>query len=550
MRGAQYLVKALAAEGVDTLFGYPGGAMLPMYDALLDSGLRHVLVRHEQAAAMAADGYARATGRVGVCCSTCGPGATNLVTGIANAHLDSIPLVAITGQVATGVLGTDAFQEVDTLGITMPVVKHSFQVLDAADLPSVVRQAFSLARSGRPGPVLIDLPTDVAAAEESFGEHTPVVPEPTPAPDPRQLSRAAGFLRAARRPVILAGGGIVLAGATAEFRRFVATTSIPAVSTLKGLGALPGDHPLFLGMVGMHGLAAANMAVHECDLLLAVGARMDDRVAGQPRRFAPEARVVHLDVDLAEVGRRRSVDAPVLGDLATALRELTVPPGDHLPWRTLCTDRARALVPSADDPAPIELLQRLSSEAPGAVVTTDVGQHQMWVAQHWCVRDPRGHLSSGGLGAMGYGLPAAIGAQFGRPDATVIAITGDGSMMMNVQELATMARYHLPLKIVVLDNHRLGMVRQWQELFGNRRYSQVDLSDNPDFTRVAEAFGVPAFHWTAGDDPSRAVERLLEPGPMLLHVTVDPEANVWPMVPPGCAGHEMLTHRSMRGGTS
>jgi acetolactate synthase-1/2/3 large subunit len=544
MRGAEFMVRALEREGVDTIFGFPGGAILQFYDALYDSKLHHILVRHEQAAAFAADAYARVTGKVGVCVSTSGPGATNLVTGIANAYLDSIPVVAITGQVDTASLGTDAFQEVDTLGITLPVVKHSFSVRSPSDLPWVVSESFRIARSGRPGPVLIELPKDVASTKVTFEPTPSSIPSTPASPEPEELGLARSILSKAKQPVVYAGGGIAIARVVDSFRRFVEATDIPTVATLKGLGCLPWDHPRFLGMLGMHGHKGANLAIQNSDLLVVVGARFDDRVTGKLKLFAPKARVIHLDADPSEIGRRRAVQAPVKGDLKESLEALTMPL-DIDPWRLECTalrDRnEESPSPKGDSISVPNLFARLSLKAPEAIVTCDVGQHQMWVAQNWRVSRPERHLSSSGLGAMGYGLPAAVGAQIACPDRQVINVTGDGSFMMNVQELATVNRYKLPIKIVVMDNSNLGMVRQWQELFFDRRYSETNLSDNPDFAKVAEAFGVQGFHLVREEDVEEGVERLLNTeGPVLMHVSVDPGANVWPIVPPGKSNTEMM----------
>ena len=546
MKGAEFFVQAMEREGVEVIFGLPGGAIMPVYDALLDSNIRHVLVRHEQAAVLAADGYARATGKVGVCMATSGPGATNLVTGIANAFMDSVPVVAITGQVPTSLLGTDAFQETDIFGITLPIVKHNFLVKRPDDLPWTVQEAFRVARSGRPGPVLLDLPKDVMSAEGDYLSEQNGVREETPPPSPESLRSAVELLRRSRQPIIYAGGGIGMGRAVDEFRRFVEATRIPVVATLKGLGSLPTDHELFLGMIGMHGFRAANLAVQGCDLLLSIGARFDDRATGKLSTFAPSAKVIHLDVDPAEVGKLRRPDASVVGNLQSALRALSFPIeiGD---WQRECLANKAKHAWSYDAPtkliyAPLFLKQL--SEALGAeetIIACDVGQHQMWVAQHCHFQRPEQHLTSGGLGTMGYGLPAAMGAQLGRPDALVINVTGDGSIMMNLQELATIKRYNLPIKIVLFDNRALGLVRQWQELFFTRRYSEVDLSDNPDFARVAESFGIPAFRVEYQHEVESAIDRLLSAdGPMLLHVCIDQEANVWPLVAPGASNSEML----------
>lgn len=555
MNGAHWLVAALRAEGVDTLFGYPGGAIMPFYDALHGSPLKHVLVRHEQGAAFAANGYARASGRVGVCVATSGPGASNLVTGIADAMLDSVPMVCITGQVGTPLMGTDAFQELDVFGMTMPIVKHNFLPRSVNDLPNVVREAFRLAREGRPGPVLIDLPKDVQNADSShLPAHVPAAVEPVPGASDAALHAALAQLALAQKPVIYAGGGIALGDAVEAFRAFVEATQIPTVLTLKGLGALPHAHPLNMGMLGMHGNRAANLAVHESDLLFVVGARFDDRATGKLAEFAPNARVVHLDVDACEIGKLRIADAPVQGDLSISLTRMLPASAAHLhgrhgavrhAWRDACLHAKQQCAPRYDAPgdtvyAPA-LLRRLSELAPDAIVSCDVGQHQMWVAQHWRFDDPRNHLTSGALGAMGFGLPAAIGAQMIKPEAQVICVSGDGSFLMNVQELATVARYRLPVKIVLLDNQALGMVRQWQELFFERRYSEVDLSDNPDFCALASAFGVSTMKVDRADGVEAALQALIAaPGPMLLHVAIDQTANVWPLVPPNRNNTEMM----------
>jgi acetolactate synthase-1/2/3 large subunit len=547
VKGAQFLVKALEREDVRFIFGYPGGAIMPVYDALLDSPIRHILVRHEQAAALAADGYARATGKVGVCMATSGPGATNLVTGIANSYMDSVPVVAITGQVPTPLMGTDAFQEVDIFGITLPVVKHSFLVDSVDDLPCVVHEAFQIARSGRPGPVLIDLPKDIANATIDLDFSSAEAAELSPAAaDPHSIARAAELIEASRRPVIYAGGGIGLGRAINEFREFVETTRIPVISTLKGLGAIPTRHPLFLGMMGMHGTKASNHAVQACDLLICVGARFDDRATGKLSGFATQAKVIHMDVDPAEVGKLRHADVPLIGDLKKSLAALTPTSLDADAWRHQCLAWKQAHAWDYDAPAPgiyaPWFLKRLAQRAgDNVIVSCDVGQHQMWVAQHFDFDRPEQHLSSGGLGTMGFGLPAAIGAQLAYPNAAVINVSGDGSMMMNLQELATLRRYDLPVKIVLFDNRALGMVRQWQELFHDKRYSEVDLSDNPDFSRVAESMGIPAFRVESKDQIEDAIDNLLlARGPVMAHVMIDQLANVWPIVGPGRTNSEMM----------
>jgi acetolactate synthase-1/2/3 large subunit len=517
MNGARWLAQALVAEGVDTLFGYPGGTIMPFYDALHGTpALKHVLVRHEQGAAFAANGYARASGRVGVCVATSGPGASNLVTGIADAMLDSVPMVVLTGQVPTTLMGTDAFQELDVFAMTLPMVKHSFIARSVDQLPMMVAEAFRLARSGRPGPVLIDLPKDVQMADAAhLPAHAPLPVDAVEQPKDASLHEALALISQAQRPVLYGGGGIALGDAVQDFRTFVDATQIPTVLTLKGLGALPTPHPLNLGMLGMHGSRAANLAVQECDLLIVVGARFDDRATGKLAEFAPHARVVHMDLDAAEIGKLRAADAGVRGDLRTTLAKLTLPCAAHLhgrngaarkAWRTQCQQRAQQHAACYDAPgktvyAPA-LLKRLSELAPDAVVACDVGQHQMWVAQHWRLDDPRKHLSSGALGAMGFGIPAVMGA---------------------------------------LDNQALGMVRQWQELFFDKRYSEIDLSDNPDFVAVARAFGIEALHVERADQVDAALQALLDAkGPALLHVAIDSAANVWPLVPPNRSNSEML----------
>ena len=556
MNGARWLAQALVAEGVDTLFGYPGGTIMPFYDALHGTpALKHVLVRHEQGAAFAANGYARASGRVGVCVATSGPGASNLVTGIADAMLDSVPMVVLTGQVPTTLMGTDAFQELDVFAMTLPMVKHSFIARRVDELPMMVAEAFRLARSGRPGPVLIDLPKDVQMADAThLPAHAPLPVDAVEAPKDASLHEALALISQAQRPVLYGGGGIALGDALQDFRTFVDATQIPTVLTLKGLGALPTKHPLNLGMLGMHGSRAANLAVQESDLLIVVGARFDDRATGKLAEFAPHARVVHMDLDACEIGKLRAADAGVRGDIRTTLAKLTLPCAAHLhgrngaarkAWRAQCQQRAQQHAARYDAPgksvyAPA-LLKRLSELAPDAVVACDVGQHQMWVAQHWRMDHPRKHLTSGALGAMGFGIPAAMGAQEADRGKQVICVSGDGSILMNIQELATLRRYDLPVKIVLLDNQALGMVRQWQELFFDKRYSEIDLSDNPDFVAVARAFGIEAMHIERADEIDGALRALLDAkGPALLHVAIDTAANVWPLVPPNRSNSEML----------
>jgi acetolactate synthase-1/2/3 large subunit len=548
LRGAELLLRALEAEGVEQIFGYPGGAIMPVYDALVDSPIRHILVRHEQAAAIAANGYARHTGRVGVCMATSGPGATNLVTGIADAYMDSVPMVAITGQVPTTVMGTDAFQEVDIFGMTLPIVKHSFIVRNADELPAIVREAFTIAASGRPGPVLIDLPKDIANAESSFRPLKREEAASVPWPSVRErdaIARARRLIEASERPILYTGYGVGLSGAEDALRAMVEATDIPVVSTLKGLGGIPTDHPAFLGMLGMHGTRAANLAVQECDLLICVGARFDDRVTGKLVEFAPKAKVLHLDADAAEISKLRYAQVHLVGHLPQVLPQITVRPSIE-PWRAHCKAMREASLPRYDAPgdwifAPA-LLRRVSElTGPDAVVACDVGQHQMWVAQHCIHRRINQHLTSGGLGTMGFGLPAAMGVKIARPETQVVCVSGDGSIMMNIQELATLRRYGCAVKIVLLDNQALGMVRQWQELFFAERYSEVDLSDNPDFVALAAACGIAGRSIDRRDQVEDALREMLDfDGPYLLHVRIDPRANVWPLVPPNTPNHELI----------
>lgn len=545
--GAHLMVQALEAEGVDVLFGYPGGAIMPFYDALVGSKLRHILTRHEQGAALAANGFARASGRVGVCVATSGPGASNLVTGIADAFLDSVPMVVLTGQVPTTLMGTDAFQELDVYGMTLPIVKHSFLLRKIEDLPHVVHEAFRIARSGRPGPVLIDFPKDVQIASAThMSLLEPAAADTLPSAPAEGLAEAIAAIASAERPVIYSGQGITLAEAVGPFRQFVEAAKLPTVTTLRGLGNLPPEHPYLIGMLGMHGTRAANMAVQNCDLLIVVGARFDDRATGKLAEFAPNARVIHLDADIAEISKLRQADIPLHGDLHETLSALSAARSNCAEWHRRCMQMKASSAPRYDAPgkgvyAPA-LLKRMSEIAPpDTIVACDVGQHQMWVAQHWKFHHPRNHLTSGALGTMGFGLPAAIGAQFSCPDRPVVLVSGDGSIMMNIQELATVARCQLPIKMILLDNSTLGMVRQWQELFFDRNYSEIDLSDNPDFAALCRVFRIPAIKLERREDTEAALRELLAtPGPAMLHVVIDARANVWPLVPPNHSNATML----------
>jgi len=554
--GARTLIEALQREGVDTIFGYPGGVVLPIYDELYDSSIRHILVRHEQAAAHAADGYARASGRVGVCLATSGPGACNLVTGIATAYMDSIPIVALTGQVPTALLGNDAFQESDITGITMPITKHNYLVKNAADIDRVVKEAFYIAGTGRPGPVLIDLPKDVSTGEVDEASSPPAAIslrgyQPTYEGHVRQIDKAVDLIAEAERPLVYAGGGVILSGASAELREFIETAAIPVTTTLMGLGAIPGDHPLNLGMLGMHGTAAANFAVTECDLLVAIGVRFDDRVTGKIEAFAPNARIIHIDIDPAEIGKNKKVDLPIVGDVGRVLRAMLArmkKRGDTANWVNR-TGTWKAQFPPAyrddDRLRPQYIIQQLSDLMKGeGIVVSEVGQNQMWTALYYCFRKPRSWITSGGLGTMGYGFPAAIGAHFARPDETVVDVAGDGSFQMNIQELATVAHNNIPVKVVILNNMYLGMVRQWQELFYDRRYAYTELSP-VDFVKVANAYGVEGIRVEEKADVRGALETALShDGPFVLDFRIEREENVFPMVPAGAAINEMIGVRN------
>ncbi|MGQ3905778.1 acetolactate synthase 2 catalytic subunit [Mixta calida] len=544
MTGAQWVVQALRAQGVETVFGYPGGAIMPVYDALYDGGVEHLLCRHEQGAAMAAIGYARATGKVGVCIATSGPGATNLITGLADAMMDSVPVVAITGQVAAPLIGTDAFQEIDVLGLSLACTKHSFLVESLETLPEVMAEAFAIAQSGRPGPVLVDIPKNIQVASGDLTPHLLPVEETLAHPH-QEIAQARALIAQAQKPVLYIGGGVGIAQAVPTLREFVQQTGIPAVATLKGLGAPDPSDPCYLGMLGMHGTKAANLAVQQCDLLIAVGARFDDRVTGKLDTFAPHASVIHIDIDPAELNKLRRAHVGLQGDIKTLLPALAQPCQIDT-WRTEVMSLKAQHGWRYDHPgeaiyAPLFLRQLSDRKAARAVVTTDVGQHQMWTAQHMSFNAPQDFITSSGLGTMGFGLPAAVGAQVARPDDMVICVSGDGSFMMNVQELGTIKRKALPIKIVLLDNQRLGMVRQWQQLFFSERYSETNLSDNPDFLTLASAFDIPGQRITRKDQVDAALDALLtSKGPWLLHVAIDEHENVWPLVPPGASNANMM----------
>ncbi len=545
LTGSGLLFKVLEQHGVNHVFGYPGGAIMPIYDALVDSNVQHFLCRHEQGASFSAVGYARASGKVGVCMATSGPGATNLITGLADALADSIPVVAITGQVPTAAMGSDAFQETDIFGLSLACTKHSFQVSHVDELEKVLHQAFEIALEGRQGPVLVDIPKDVqmASVEQTFkvaGHLKNKVKLPL-----ADISKALDLLTHAKQPILYVGGGVGMANAIEEVRAFAKETGMPSVSTLKGLGALDASDDNYLGMLGMHGMKAANLAVHDCDLLIAVGARFDDRVTGKLDQFAPDAKVIHFDIDTAEINKRRIADAPILGDLKENLPLLTMPLNIES-WQAKVQQMNKDFTWRYDHPgerifAPA-VLKEVSDLMPhNTCVTTDVGQHQMWSAQHMSFDDPNNFLTSGSMGTMGFGLPAAIGAQISRPHDTVIAVSGDGSIMMNVQELATIKRYQIPVKIILIDNAKLGMVRQWQDLFFDGRLSETDLADNPDFCMLATAFDIKAKQITKKSEVTAAINEMLDhDGPYLLQVKIDAKDNVWPLVPPNSANNEMM----------
>ncbi len=551
MIGAQILCESLVREGVEVIFGLPGGVVLPLYDALPHyPQLRHILVRHEQGAAHAADGYARATGRVGVCLATSGPGATNLVTGIANAHLDSSPMVAITGQVARPFIGKDAFQEVDITGITLPITKHNYLVLDVGELAQVVKEAFHLARSGRPGPVLIDIPRDVFQEETEF--HYPAKVDlpgykPTLRGHPAQIRNAAKLINEAQCPLILAGRGVILSGAYAELKEMAEKAQIPVVTTLLGIGCFPQAHVLSLGMLGMHGTISANRAVTSADLLIAIGMRFDDRATARVDAFAPRARIIHIDIDPAEIGKNVRVDVPIVGDarlVLQALNKLLVPQG-HIDWIRQLDEWLREhpsrAIRETDDLLPQYVISKIYEATQGnAIIVTGVGQNQMWAAQHFYYNRPNSLISAGGLGTMGFELPAALGAKVGCPEEWVWCIAGDGGFQMTLQELATVVQEDVAVKIAIINNGYLGMVRQWQELFYERRYVGTQLS-GPDFVKIAEAYGIPGLRVRHKVEVMPAIEKAMEhPGPFLIDFVVDPEENVYPIVPSGASLAEAI----------
>jgi acetolactate synthase I/II/III large subunit len=557
MRAVDALMECLKAEGVDVVFGLPGGANLPTYDAFYDAGIRHILVRHEAGGGHAAEGYAKATGKVGVSLATSGPGATNLVTPITDAMMDSVPVVFITGQVRTELLGTDGFQEADTIGITMPIVKHSFMIQHPLELPRTIHEAFHLARTGRPGPVVVDIPQDLSRADIPYEPvddvHLPGY-QPTTDGNQKQIRLAAKALANARRPVIYAGGGVVSSNAAAELTELATADRFPVTCTVMGLGGFPGTHDQWLGMLGMHGTRTANYAMDEADLIVAVGARFDDRITGKLSEFAPRAKFIHIDIDPAEISKNVPAHIPIVGDAKNILPRLTAE------YRALEADPARleewwtrirlwqerhplGYTDSTDSEIkPQYMVQALYEATEGdAIVVSDVGQHQMWTAQYFHFGKPRRWINSGGLGTMGFGLPAAMGAKVGCPDDTVVCMAGDGSVQMNMQELATCAQENIPIKVFIMNNGYLGMVRQWQELFWDKRYSQVDMGEYPDFVKLAEAYGATGIRLK---DKTTLVsdmrEAIATEGPVLVDVRVTREENTYPMIAPGQAARDMV----------
>jgi len=551
MTGAQIICESLVKEGVEVIFGILGGAVLPLYDTLPQyPQLRHILVRHEQGAAHAADGYARATGKVGVCMATSGPGAANLVTGIANAYLDSVPIVAITGQVARPFIGKDAFQEIDITGITLPITKHNYLVLDVDSLARVIKEAFYLARSGRPGPVLIDVPRDVFIEPAEFSYPSRVnLPgyKPTLQGHPEQIKKAAKLINEAQRPLIIAGRGVIISGAYAELKQLAETAQVPVVTTLLGISCFPEGHVLSLGMLGMHGMAYANMAVNAADVIIAIGMRFGDRATAKVSAFAPHARIIHIDIDPAEIGKNVRVDVPIVGDakiILNALNKLIVST-EHIGWVQQLDGWRRehpsTVIRDSQGLLPQFVIRQIYEVTQGeATIVTGVGQNQMWAAHYYCYNRPNSLISSGGLGTMGFELPAAMGAKIGCPEDTVWCIAGDGGFQMTIQELATIVQEKVAVKIAIINNGYLGMVRQWQELFYERRYVATPLS-GPDFVKIAEAYGLPGLRVRHKEEVIPAIEQAMaHNGPFLIDFAVEPEENVYPMVPPGASLAEVL----------
>ena len=559
MKASRVILEALKREGVEVIFGYPGGQIMPLYDALYDFDIKHILARHEQGAGHAADGYARASGKVGVCFATSGPGATNLVTPIANAYMDSVPMVAITGQVKRAAIGLDSFQEADITGITLPVVKHSYLVTSPEDLPRIIHEAFHIAATGRPGPVLIDIPVDVTMEDMDYDPQAAVKLDlpgyrPTIKGHPKQVREAARVIAEAERPLIYAGGGIISANASEELRELALYGHIPVATTLTGKGCFPEDHELSMGMLGMHGTQYANYAMSHADIVLAIGVRFDDRVTGNLAAFAPRARFIHVDVDPAEISKNVAPIIPIVGDakrvlaaLVPELKKHELSPERHLPWMVQVEEWKRKhplVVPTSEggEIMPEYVVRKIWEVTRGqAVIATEVGQNQMWAAQHYLALRPRQFITSGGLGTMGFGFPAAIGAQVARPDATVIDIAGDGSFQMTIQELSTAVQYRLPVKVCILNNRCLGMVRQWQQLFWEGRYSESCFEHQPDFVKVAEAYGAQGFRATRTDEVEEVLRvALATDQPAVIDFQVKPDANVYPMIPAGGTIEDLL----------
>ena len=551
MIGAQILCESLVKEGVEVIFGYPGGVVLPLYDTLPQyPQLRHILVRHEQGAAHAADGYARATGKVGVCLATSGPGATNLVTGIANAFLDSSPVVAITGQVPSSLIGKDAFQETDITGITLPITKNNYLVLDVGSLAKITKEAFYLARTGRPGPILIDIPRDVLIDKTEF--HYPEKVDlpgykPILQGHPVQVKKAAELVNEAKQPLVIAGRGVIISGAFDELRELAEAAQIPVVTTLLGIGCFPESHLLSFGMLGMHGMAYANMAVDNADVIIATGMRFDDRATGKISTFAPRATIIHIDIDPAEIGKNVRVDIPIVGDVKTVLRELNklITPTEHIAWvrqlENWRKEHPATEIRECEELLPQFVIRKIYEVTQGeAIIVTGVGQNQMFAAQHFWYDRPNSLISSGGLGAMGFELPAAMGVKVGCPDDTVWCIAGDGGFQMTIQELATIVQERLAVKIAIMNNSYLGMIRQWQELFYGKRYVASPLA-SPDFIKIAEAYGISALRVKRNEEVVPAIKQAMQhDGPFLIDFVVEPGENVYPMVPPGATVSECI----------
>ena len=558
IRGARILLETLKRLGVTDIFGYPGGAVIPIYNEIYDfEGINHYLARHEQGAAHEADGYARASGKCGVCLATSGPGATNLVTGIMTAHMDSIPLLAITGQVASHLLGKDAFQESDIIGITMPVTKNNYLVKDICEIASTVKEAYYLATTGRPGPVLVDITRDAQLAEISYEEFEAIFNEPISLEGydpnyighPKQIKKAIELLKEAKRPLIVAGHGVLLSGATEELYKLATTCQIPVTNTLLGLGSFPGEHQLSLGMLGMHGTVYANYATNEADVVLALGIRFDDRIAGVPKEFCKDATIIHVDIDPAEIGKNKRIDVPIVGDLKHVLNEMNheLTPQTHEDWLERIREwreeyPIRVRPHEGDSLLPQKVIYEIDNILKGnAIVVTDVGQHQMWTSQFITFSKPNTIITSGGAGTMGFGLPAAIGAQVAAPDKKVVLITGDGGLQMNSQELLLLKAYNIPVKVVIINNGFLGMVRQWQELFNQHRYSFVDLSINPDFETLTKAYGVQGVTLSTIEElRSQLRDLILSDEPVVINCVVEKEENVFPMIPAGCSAKDMI----------